>query len=119
MCNSNIGPNKARLRDIRLRNFGDLEFDLSRSHKVKCEGAIELPIYGFLFMVNSYIWPSTALLREISLQHLSDLECDLSRSVKDISNGTVGLPIYDFLLVSNSNYVSHSHCLGVIATRKI
>ena len=38
MFNSNIGPNKAPLRDISLQNLGDLEFDLSRSLKVKCEG---------------------------------------------------------------------------------
>ncbi len=53
MVNSNIGPNSAHLRDIRLQNFGDLEFDLSRSLKVKSNGAIRLPIYDFLFMFNS------------------------------------------------------------------
>ncbi len=31
MVNSNIGPNSAPLRDIRLCNLSDLEFDLSRS----------------------------------------------------------------------------------------
>ncbi len=33
--------------------MGDLE--LSRSLKVKCEGDIGLPIYGFLLMFNSNI----------------------------------------------------------------
>ncbi len=50
---------------------------------------------------------------------MGDLEFDLPRSLKVKSNGAVGLPIYDFLLVSNSNYMSNSHRLGVIATRKI
>ena len=52
MFNSNIGLNYAPLRDIRLLNLGDLDFDLSRSLKVKCAGAIGLPIYGFLLMFN-------------------------------------------------------------------
>ena len=50
---------------------------------------------------------------------MGDLEFDLSRSLKVKFNGAVRLPIYDFLLVSNNNYMSNSHHLGVIATRKI
>ncbi len=34
MVNSNIVPNLVPIRDIRLQNLGDLEFDLSRSLKV-------------------------------------------------------------------------------------
>ncbi len=45
MFASKIGPNYAPLRDIRLLNLGYLDFDLSRSFKVKCEGAMGLPIY--------------------------------------------------------------------------
>ena len=41
----------------RLQNFGDLEFDLSRSLKVKSDSAIGLLIYGFLLMCNSNIGP--------------------------------------------------------------
>ncbi len=57
MFHSNIGPN-AHLRDIRLRHLADLEFDLSMSLKVKCEGGIGLPICGFLLMIVTYgpIW---------------------------------------------------------------
>ncbi len=58
LFDSNIGPSMTLLRDIRLRNLGDLEFNLSRSLKVKCEGAIGLPIYGFLLLFNSNIWPN-------------------------------------------------------------
>ncbi len=43
---------------MRLQNLGDLDFDLSRSLKVKSDDAIELPIYGFLLMCNSNIGPS-------------------------------------------------------------
>ena len=73
MFYSIIGPNSAPLSDIRHQNFGDLDFDLSRSLKVKYDGIIELPEYGFLSMVNSNIWPNTAPLRDISLQNMSDL----------------------------------------------
>ncbi len=34
------------------RNLGDLDLDLSRSLEFKCDGAIGLPMHGFLFMVN-------------------------------------------------------------------
>ena len=53
------------------------------------------------------------------LRNLGGLEFDLSRSLKVKYEGVIGLPIHDFLLVSNSNYVSNSHRLGVIATRRI
>ncbi len=82
MFNSNIEPNSAPLRDIRLQNFGDLDFDLSRSLKVKCEGTIGHPIHGFLLMCNSNIGPDWAPLWDINLQNLGDLEFDLSRSLK-------------------------------------
>ena len=57
MFNGNIGPNWAPLRDIRFRNVGDLEPDLARSLKVKCDSAIGLLIYGFSLMSNSNIGP--------------------------------------------------------------
>ena len=49
MFNSNIAPIKV-LIDIRLLNLGDIDFDLSRSLKVKCDSAIDCP-----YMV-SYSW---------------------------------------------------------------
>ncbi len=33
-----------------LQNLSDLDFDLSRSLKVKCDSVIGLHIYGFLLM---------------------------------------------------------------------
>ncbi len=67
MVNSDIGLNSAPLRDIRHRNLSDLDFDLSRSLKVKSDGVIGLPIYGFLLMVNSNIVPNLAPLRDMTL----------------------------------------------------
>ncbi len=36
---------------------GDLDFDLSRSLKVKSDVTVGLPIYGFLLMFSSNIGP--------------------------------------------------------------
>ncbi len=44
------------------QNLSDLDFDLSRSLKVKCHGVIGLAIYGFLLMINSNIGPNMAPL---------------------------------------------------------
>ncbi len=60
---SNIGPNKAPLRDIRFRYFGDFAFEISKSLKVKCDSAIGLRIHSFLLIFNSNIWPNTASWR--------------------------------------------------------
>ncbi len=54
-----------------------LEFDLTRSLKVKCDYVIGLSLYAFLLMFNSNIWPNSALLQDIRLRNLSDLEFDL------------------------------------------
>ncbi len=70
----------APLQDIRLRNLSDLEFDLLRSLKVKCNSVIGLLIYAILLMFNRNIWPNSAPLQDIRLRNLSDLEFDLSRS---------------------------------------
>ena len=45
-------------RSATTQNLSDLDFDLSRSRKVKFEGAIGLPIYSFLLMFNSDIGPN-------------------------------------------------------------
>ena len=54
------------MRDIGLQNVSDLEFDLSRSIMVKCEGATKLPIYGFLLVL-----PVVELNRWLGTQKLS------------------------------------------------
>ncbi len=100
---SNIGPNFTPLWLIRLRNLSDLDFDLSRSFKVKCHGVIGLAIYVFLLMATSNLWPNFAPLRDIRLRNLSDLDFDLSRSFKVKCHGVIGLAIYVFLLMANTN----------------
>ncbi len=72
LFHSNIWP-----CDTSLQNLSDLEFDLLRSLKVKCDSVIELPIYAFLLMFNSNIWPNSAPLQDIRLRNLSNLEFDL------------------------------------------
>ena len=72
----------APLQDIRFRNLSDLEFDLSRSLKVKYDDVIGLSLYAFLLMFNSNMWPNSAPLQDMRLRNLSDLEFDLSTSLK-------------------------------------
>ncbi len=101
MFNSNIWPNSAPLQDIRLQNLSDLEFDLLRSLKVKCDSVIELHIYAFLSMFHSNIWPKSGPLQDIHdirLQNLSDLEFDLSTSPK-VKCDVIGLVMLVFLLI--------------------
>ncbi len=43
MLNSNRGPNSAPFRDIRLRNFGDLEFDLSGHSRSNVKVLLDSP----------------------------------------------------------------------------
>ena len=50
MFNSNIWPNSVPLQDTKLRNLSDLDVDLSRSLKVKCDSIIGLSIHGFLLI---------------------------------------------------------------------
>ncbi len=50
-----------------LDHFLHLNFDLSRSLKVKCDG-IGLSVYAFLLMFDSNIWPNSAPLRDIRFQ---------------------------------------------------
>ncbi len=65
-----------------LDEFRHLNFDLSRSFKVKCDGGFGLPMYDFLLVFDSVIWPKSAALQDISFWNLSDLDIDLSRSLK-------------------------------------
>ena len=62
MVGHNIWPKSAALREIRLRNFSDHDFGLSRSLKVT-----GLPVYSFLLMFNRNIWPNSAPFQDIML----------------------------------------------------
>ena len=92
-------------------------FDLSMSHKVKCDSVIGLPIYGFLVVSNSNIWPNSTPLQNIRLQNLSDLDFELSRSLKVKCGGVIGLSIYGFLLIYT--VTTRLISLALIATRII
>ena len=77
--------------------MSDLGFDLSWPPKVKCGGAIGLPIHRFLLVLINNIWPNSAHLRDTRLQNLSDLDFDLLGSLKAKCDGVIQLPIYGFL----------------------
>ncbi len=115
MFNSSIWPNSAPLRDIRLRNVSDLEFDLSRLINVKCHSKLYSPYMVFLLMFISNVWPNSALCQAIRLRNISDLDFEFSITPMVKSNGVIGLPIYDFLLMYNSNHMSIPHRLAVLA----
>ena len=85
--------------------LNDLDFDLSRPIKVKYDGTIRLPIYGFLLMFSSNIGPNQAPLRYtcIWIQNLGEFELDHSRPLKVKCDSAIGLPICGFLLMFNSN----------------
>ncbi len=48
-------PDSAPLRDIMLQNMRDLDFDISRSPRVKCDSAIGIPVYCFLVVSNNIV----------------------------------------------------------------
>ena len=64
----NILPTGCMFRSLTTQNPRDLDCDISLSLKVKCDGAIGLPIYhvyGFILIFNSNIRPNSAPLRDI------------------------------------------------------
>ena len=67
MVNSNIWHTSTPLRDIRLYNLSDLDFNRPRPLKVKCDGIIRLPIYEFLLLVNNNTGSNLVPLRAIRL----------------------------------------------------
>ena len=101
-----------------LQNLSDLDFDLSKSLKLKCDSIIGISSYALLLMFNSNIWSNSAPLRDIGLRNLSDLEFHLSRSSKVKYNCVIGLPIYAFLLTININISPNSAPLQDIRLRK-
>ena len=120
LFNSNIWPISAPLRDIRLQSLSDLNFDLSRSLKVKCDSVIAFCIYAFLLMINSNIilvWPNTGPLQDIRLRNLSDLGIDLWRTLKIKCDDVIGLSIHGFLMIydihSFSSQFSHVFALAI------
>ena len=83
----------------------DLEFDLSRSLKVKVYGVIRMLTYDFLLVNNSKYMHISSILQHIAIQNMHNLAFDLSRSMKVKVDGAIRKPTYDFLLVNNHNYM--------------
>ncbi len=50
MRNCGLRPNLALLLDISFQSLGDLDFGVSKSFKVECDGAVGLAIYDFLLV---------------------------------------------------------------------
>ena len=61
------------LGDIATQNMQDLEFDISRSLKVKFDGAIGKPTYDFLLENNSNYMPIISILQDITTQNMHNL----------------------------------------------
>ena len=90
MFNSNIWPYSAPLRDIAIQNLSDLDFDFSRSLRVKCNSVIGLPVYAFLIVT----YGLTLLLVSLDSSYMFPID------------------IY-------SNYMFNSPHLALIATQKV
>ena len=101
------------LGDIATQNMHDVEFDISRSLKVKEDGAIRKPTYDFLSVNNSKYVPICSILRDIATENRHELEFDLSKSLKVEVNVASTKPTYDVLLVNNYNYMLI--CIGSCA----
>ncbi len=80
--------------------MGDLDFDLSRSLKMKSDYVIGLPMCAFLLMANSNIGFNLAPLRDMTLWNLSDLDFDLSRPIVMVSFDSPHMVSYSWLIVT-------------------
>ena len=67
---SNIWTNSAPSRDIRLRNLSGLDFDLSRSLRVKHDSVIGRSIYSFILVYTSKNMSISLRLAVIATQNI-------------------------------------------------
>ncbi len=111
MFNIYIWPNSATLRDIRYQNVSDLDIDLPRSLKVKCNCNNGIHMYALILIFNSNICPNPAPLQDIRLWNLSDLDFEITRSLKVKCDGVIGLSRYIFYWYIQNNHMSISHRL--------
>ena len=65
------------LGDIATQYMHDLEFELSRSLKVKIEGPIRKSTYDFLIVNNCNYMPICSIFRDIVTNNMHDLEFDI------------------------------------------
>ena len=78
MTSNNYMPTCSIL-DLAIQNIHDLEFDLSRSLKVKVYREIRMPTYYFLLLNNSKYIDICSILGDTATQNMHDLEFDISR----------------------------------------
>ena len=88
------------LGDKGLWNPSDLDFDHSRSIKVKSDDVIGLAIYGFLFMIKSNIGPNSTPLRDMTLESEWPWVW-LSRSIVMLPLDSPYMVSYSWLIVPN------------------
>ena len=96
-----------------LHNLSDLDLDLSRSLRFKCDSIIALHIYAFLLMFNGNTWANFAHLRCIEMYRGFKILVISSLTFQGHSRSNVivfiGLLIYVFfLLMSKSNMLPNS-----------
>ena len=77
--------------------MNDLEFDLSRSLKVKVDDGIRKPTYDFILVNNSKYMPICSILQDIANENMHDLEFDLARSLKVKVDGAIRRLTHDVL----------------------
>ncbi len=105
----------APLRDIRLQNLGDLEFDLSRSIKVKSKGAVRLSIYDFLLVSNSnYMSNSHRLGVRKIFSYLLSLGPNFAPPRPTLTPGRLFSKSNGFLLVSEERPPPKIKLIGLI-----
>ena len=77
MNNSKYVPICSILQDIDVQYMQELEFDLSRSWKVKVDDAITNSTYDLLLVNNSKYMPACSISWDVATQNMHDLEFDL------------------------------------------
>ena len=79
---SNTWSNSPPFRRLSLQYLNGLDFDLSRTLKVKCDGAVALRCGNSFWCVISNTLPNSIHLRYSRLQNFSDFDLDLLTSLK-------------------------------------
>ena len=89
VTSNNYMPTCSSLGDITIKNIHSLEFDLTRSLKVKVYWVIRMPTYLFLLVNNSEYMSMCSILRDRAIQKMHDLEFDFSKSLKVKVDGAI------------------------------
>ncbi len=116
----NIWPNSASLWEIRPPNVSDHEFNFLRPPKTKSERAVELPLYGFVFL-KSKMRLNSAPLRDV-MRYFAPWAVVVYTNVMidpfKVTQGQIWCcrwtpQIWLSINLSNNTHVSISHCLAL------